>query len=70
MPVGKAKLLPHNDRTARMHEQHVIVTTKHGKMPAFTACPEGAGPFPPIILYMDAPGTREELRHQDRKSVV
>jgi len=50
-----------------MIEQHVIVTTKHGKMPAFTACPDGAGPFPPIILYMDAPGTREELRHHARR---
>ena len=44
-----------------MYEQHVIVTTKHGRMPAFVACPDGPGPFPPIIFYMDAPGTREEL---------
>ncbi len=50
-----------------MHEQHVIVTTKHGRMPAFTACPEGPGPFPPIIFYMDAPGTREELRNHARR---
>ena len=50
-----------------MFEQHVNVTTKHGVMPAFTACPDGPGPFPPIIFYMDAPGTREELRNMARR---
>jgi carboxymethylenebutenolidase len=49
-----------------MFEQDVVVTTKHGRMPAFAACPDGAGPFPPIIFYMDAPGTREELRNMAR----
>ena len=43
------------------------VTTKHGRMPCFVACPDGAGPFPPIIFYMDAPGTREELRNMARR---
>src|SRR5258706_380360 len=38
-----------------MYEQHVNVTTKHGVMPAFVACPDGQGPFPAIIFYMDAP---------------
>ncbi len=46
-----------------MFEQHVDVTTKHGVMPTFVTCPDGAGPFPTIIFYMDAPGTREELRN-------
>ena len=50
-----------------MHEAHVAVTTKHGVMPAFTACPDGPGPFPAIIFYMDAPGTREELRNMARR---
>jgi carboxymethylenebutenolidase len=35
-----------------MIEQHVIVTTKHGNMPTFTACPDGPGNFPGIIFYM------------------
>jgi carboxymethylenebutenolidase len=51
----------------RMYEQHVTVTTKHGRMPSFVACPDGDGPFPPIIFYMDAPGTREELRNMARR---
>ena len=50
-----------------MIEQHVTVTTKHGRMPCFAACPDGPGPFPPIIFYMDAPGTREELRNMTRR---
>jgi len=50
-----------------MFEQEVTITTKHGRMPAFAACPEAAGPFPPVIFYMDAPGTREELRNMARR---
>jgi carboxymethylenebutenolidase len=50
-----------------VYEQEVIVTTKHGRMPAFVACPDGPGPFPPVIFYMDAPGTREELRNMARR---
>ena len=50
-----------------MIERDVSVTTKHGCMPAFAACPEGTGPFPPIIFYMDAPGIREELRNMVRR---
>lgn len=50
-----------------MIEEHVVVTTRHGRMPAFVACPSGDGPFPPVIFYMDAPGTREELRNHARR---
>src|SRR4051812_33932048 len=54
-------------RMPTMFEQETIVTTKHGRMPAFMACPDGAGPFPPVIFYMDAPGIREELRNMVRR---
>jgi carboxymethylenebutenolidase len=50
-----------------MYEKDVIVTTKYGKMPSFVACPEGPGPHPGIIFYMDAPGIREELRNMTRR---
>ena len=50
-----------------MYQEHVIVTTKHGRMPSFVACPDGPGPFPAVIFYMDAPGTREELRNMARR---
>ena len=48
-------------------ENNVLMTTKYGKMPAFVACPDEAGSFPAIILYMDAPGFREELCNMARR---
>lgn len=50
-----------------MIEKDVIVTTKHGSMPAFAACSDGPGRFAPVIIYMDAPGMREELRNFARR---
>ena len=50
-----------------MIEQDVLVNTRYGRQPAFAACPEAPGPFPAIILYMDAPGFREELRNMARR---
>lgn len=50
-----------------MIEREVLVQTKYGMMPAFTACPETGGTFPPVIFYMDAPGIREELRNMCRR---
>src|SRR4030081_1294872 len=50
-----------------MRENHVLVTTKYGRQPSFAVCPDEPGRFPGIILYMDAPGTREELRDQARR---
>jgi len=48
-------------------EQNVMVTTKHGRCPAFAACPDAPGRFPGIIFYMDAPGFREELCNMARR---
>src|SRR5258706_9030190 len=48
-------------------ERDVVITTKYGRQPAFAACPDAPGGFPAIILYMDAPGTREELRDHGRR---
>lgn len=42
-------------------EALVNVSTKDGDMECFVAYPEQGVPFPPVILYMDAPGVREEL---------
>ena len=50
-----------------MIEQDVMVQTKYGRQAAFAACPEGPGAFPGVILYMDAPGIREELRNMARR---
>lgn len=50
-----------------MRENEVLVVTKHGRMPTFTVRPDGGGPYPVVILYMDAPGIREELRDMARR---
>lgn len=50
-----------------MPEFHVNVTTPDGEMECFAAHPDGEGPFPPVILYMDVPGIREELRDFARR---
>jgi carboxymethylenebutenolidase len=50
-----------------MPEKEVVVTTRHGNMPTFAVCPDGPGDYPGIILYMDAPGIREELRNMARR---
>jgi len=50
-----------------MYEQDVVVTTRHGRMPAFAAAPDAPGRYPGIVFYMDAPGYREELRNMARR---
>ncbi|MFQ5698170.1 MAG: dienelactone hydrolase family protein [Myxococcota bacterium] len=45
-----------------MNERHVEIRATDGTMETFVARPDSEGPFPAIILYMDAPGIREELR--------
>ena len=50
-----------------MIERDVNVTSRHGPIPSFAVCPDGPGAFPGIILYMDAPGIREELRNLARR---
>ena len=48
-------------------EREIEVTTKHGRCLSFTAHPDSDGTFPGIILYMDAPGYREELKNMARR---
>lgn len=45
-----------------LQTREFTIPTADGAMGAFAAAPEGAGPFPVVIIYMDAPGIREELR--------
>jgi carboxymethylenebutenolidase len=44
-----------------MKERIANVTTKAGHMPTFVTHPEENGPFPPIVIFMDVWGVREEL---------
>ena len=50
-----------------MIEADIFITTPHGQMDCFTCHPEEDGPYPAVILYMDAPGIREELRDMARR---
>src|SRR3954464_4171707 len=65
----RARLPPQivSTRILAMIEKDVIITTKYGRMPTFAVCPDGPGPYPGIIFYMDAPGIREELRNMARR---
>lgn len=45
-----------------MKEQTLNVATPDGEMATFLAMPETGGPFPPVILFMDIWGMREQLR--------
>lgn len=48
-------------------EHQVVVTTRHGQMPALAVHPAAGGPFPPVLFYMDAPGIRQELYNMARR---
>ena len=55
-----------------MHEQQIAIRTADGEMETFVAHPSAnpdgeGGPFPVVVLYMDAPGIREELRGFTRR---
>ena len=50
-----------------MIEQTLDITTKDGAMETFICRPERGGPYRAVLLLMDAPGIREELRDMARR---
>ena len=50
-----------------MREENVDVTTPDGAMDCFFAYPDSTEPCPAVIIYMDVPGIREELRNFARR---
>ena len=50
-----------------MIERQTMIHTPSGDMGLFMCHPDGAGPYPVILFYMDAPGIREELRDMARR---
>ena len=50
-----------------MLEQTVDIRTRDGLMETFVCHPERGGPHPAVLLLMDAPGIREELRDMARR---
>ena len=50
-----------------MSEQELRIDTGDGQMTTFVAHPDEGGPFPVVVVYMDALGLREELRGIGRR---
>ena len=50
-----------------MIEETLDIATEDGTMPTFLCRPERGGPAPAVLLLMDAPGIREELRDMARR---
>ena len=50
-----------------MIEKTLQIETRDGVMETFLAHPDGEAPVPAVVLYMDAPGIREELRNFARR---
>jgi carboxymethylenebutenolidase len=50
-----------------MIENEIRVPTTDGQMLAFTARPDGAGPFPVAVLFMDGVGYREQIKQNARR---
>jgi carboxymethylenebutenolidase len=50
-----------------MIERTIEIETRDGRMSTFITHPELDGPHPVVIVYMDAPGIREELRDFARR---
>ena len=50
-----------------MIEETLDIATKDGAMATFVTHPERGGPFPAVLLLMDAHGIREELRDMARR---
>jgi carboxymethylenebutenolidase len=50
-----------------MIETTLDIATAGGAMESFICRPERGGPFPAVLMLMDAPGIREELRDMARR---
>lgn len=50
-----------------MIELHPDISTADGAMNSFVVHPEEGGPHPVLLLFMDAPGKREELHDMARR---
>jgi carboxymethylenebutenolidase len=50
-----------------MEEKEIRVRTPDGEMPTFIVRPDGGGPFPVAVLYMDGVGYREQVKDNARR---
>src|SRR5580693_10779082 len=57
----------HPEDQSAMKEKILDIPTKDGAIETFVCHPERGGPYPPVLLLMDAPGIREELYDMARR---
>lgn len=50
-----------------MAEQEIRIPTADGEMTVFTVHPDGDGPYPVAMLYMDGVGYREQVKQNARR---
>ena len=50
-----------------MYEQEMKISTGDGEMTTFVAHPDGDGPFPVAVLYMDGVGYRDQIKVNARR---
>jgi carboxymethylenebutenolidase len=50
-----------------MVEKEIRVRTPDGEMETFVVRPDGEGPFPVAVIYMDGVGYREQLKVNARR---
>lgn len=50
-----------------MREQETTLKTGDGDMTTFTVHPDGPGPFPVAVLYMDGVGYRDQIKENARR---
>jgi carboxymethylenebutenolidase len=50
-----------------MSDQELRIETTDGAMPVFVAHPDDGGPFPVVVVFMDALGLRDPLRELARR---
>ena len=50
-----------------MIDQDIDIATPDGVMNTFVTRPDGDGPYPIVLFFMDAPGKREELHDMARR---
>ena len=48
-------------------EKEIAVRTPHGEMTTFVVHPDGAGPFPVAVVFMDGVGYREQVKENARR---
>ena len=50
-----------------MYEHEIRVPTIDGEMTTFVAHPDGDGPFPVAVLYVDGVGYRDQVKDNARR---